>query len=218
MSRKGCCDRLPGERKLKEIFKVSRGTLREALRALEQKGLITLKTGIQGGAIVCSLNGEQVSESLDLLLRYQKVSLKELGEFRELVEPLVAAKAVQKAKKEDIRQLTSIVESIKNHLNASEPKWDKLITEDTKFHLTLAQIAGNRVFESVLSTIYSNINHYFDQFLPRDIKILKGIYKDFCEIVKAIEEGNSNQAGKIILSHVKRFNQMMQKKREKDPG
>jgi len=44
-------DKLPSERQLREIFKVSRGTLREALRAMEQKGLITIKTGVQGGLL-----------------------------------------------------------------------------------------------------------------------------------------------------------------------
>jgi len=208
-------DKLPSERQLREIFKVSRGTLREALRALEQKGLITIKIGVQGGAIVCPVDTRQMSESLDFLLRYQKVSLKELGEFRELVEPLVAAKAVQKAKKDDIRQLTSIVDSIKNNLNAREPKWDELITEDTKFHLSLAQIARNKVFESVLYTIYDNINRYFERFLPRDVRILEGIYQDFGKIVKAAEKRNSNEAKNIIYRHVRRFNIMMEKGEKK---
>ena len=92
-------DRLPSERKLQGIFKVSRGTLREALRALEQKGLITIKTGVQGGAVICPIDTKQMSKSLDLLLRHQKISLRELAEFREAVEGFVAAKAAQKAKK-----------------------------------------------------------------------------------------------------------------------
>jgi GntR family transcriptional repressor for pyruvate dehydrogenase complex len=71
-------ERLPSERQLREVFGVSRGTLREALRALEQKGLVCIKTGVGGGAFICEMDTQQITESLDLLLRYQKISLKEL--------------------------------------------------------------------------------------------------------------------------------------------
>lgn len=66
-------EKLPSERNLREIFKVSRGTLMEALRALEQKKLIEIKTGVNGGAFVRQVDTLQISESLDLLLRYQKI-------------------------------------------------------------------------------------------------------------------------------------------------
>ena len=111
-------DKLLGERKLRENFGISRGTLREALRALEQKRLITIKTGVGGGGFVCDIDTRQMSEGLDLLLQYQKVSLRELAEFRENVEGLVAAKAAQKAKKADINQLNLYLMSIKNLLDA----------------------------------------------------------------------------------------------------
>ena len=75
-------DKLPAERNLKEMFRTSRGTLREALRVLEQKGLITIKTGTNGGAIVKCPTTDQITESLTLLLRYEKVSLRDLAEFR----------------------------------------------------------------------------------------------------------------------------------------
>ena len=45
-------ERLPSEMKLKDMFDTSRGTVREALRVLEQKGLVSVRTGVKGGARV----------------------------------------------------------------------------------------------------------------------------------------------------------------------
>jgi DNA-binding transcriptional regulator YhcF (GntR family) len=84
-------DMLPSERDLKDMFRISRGTLREALRVLEQKGLIEIKLGVGGGSLVKTVDGGQVSESLGLLIRSQKVSLNQLAEFREGLEGTVAA-------------------------------------------------------------------------------------------------------------------------------
>jgi len=69
-------------------------------------------------AIVCPVDTRLMSESLDLLLQHQKISLGELAEFREEVEGLVAAKAAKKARKEDLEQLDVILQSIKDCLDA----------------------------------------------------------------------------------------------------
>ena len=85
----------------------------------------------------------------------------------------------------------------------------RLIKGDSKFHLTLARIAGNRIFESVLYTVYNNINRYFERFLPREIKIFDAIYQDLSNITAAIENKDSKGAQILLIDHVKRFNRMM---------
>lgn len=207
-------ERLPGERHLRETFHVSRGTLREALRTLEQKKLIQIRTGMRGGAIVCPVNTQPVSDSLDLLLRYQKIDLKELAEFREEVEGAVAAQAARRAKKADIKELTSFLESIKNLLHDGQETWKKAIKIDNQFHLCLARIAGNRVFESILTIVYDNIFRYFDRFLPKDKRVTERIYQDLCGIVEAIQEKDPQKTKALIQDHVKRFDRMMEANRK----
>jgi GntR family transcriptional repressor for pyruvate dehydrogenase complex len=204
-------DRLPAERELKEMFGASRGTLREALRILEQKGLITIKTGVTGGAVVNALTTDQVSETLDLLIRYQKVSLKDLAEFREGVEGLVAGLAAERAKSEDITTLEKLLAEAKTHLDHGISHWDEFIQVDNDLHLTLAHIAGNPIYESVLITVYENIRLYFSQFLPQEEQLVTENYQDLCEIVEAVKNGQAAKANLLVQNHVYRFNRLMEK-------
>jgi GntR family transcriptional repressor for pyruvate dehydrogenase complex len=204
-------DKLPPERELTEMFGASRGTLREALRILEQKGLVTIKTGVAGGAVVNALSTDQMSESLDLLIRFQKVSLKDLAEFREGVEGLVAGLAAERARGEDIAQLEGILAKAKTHLEHGTSHWDEFIEADNRIHLTLAHIAGNPIYESVLTIVYQNINLYFGKFLPREEGLMKEDFQDLVEIVAAVKSGQAAKASLLVQNHVYRFNRLMEK-------
>ena len=102
-------DKLPPQRELSEMFQTSRASLREALRVLEDKGLIEISLGISGGAIVKEANIDRISESLAFLIRYRKVSLHQLAEFRIVVEGFVAARACEVAKEDDIKKLKELI-------------------------------------------------------------------------------------------------------------
>jgi len=203
-------DKLPPERELKEVFEASRGTLREALRILEQKGLITIKTGVAGGAVVNALTTDQVSESLDLLIRYQKVSLRDLAEFREGVEGLVAGLAAERAKSDDILRLEELLAEAKTHLEHGISHWVEFIEADNLIHLTLAHIARNPIYESVLKTVYQNINLYFVKFLHKEESLMKENFQDLAEIIGAVKSGESAKANLLVQNHVYRFNQLME--------
>ena len=198
-------DKLPSERQLREIFKISRGTLREALRALEQKGLITIKTGVRGGAIICPVDTKLMSESLDLLLRYQKISMKELTEFREDVEGLIVEKAAKKATKENINELKFYLNSIKDEIQVGLLSWGKIVELDKLFHLTLVRMVNNRMYESVLYSVYDNINSYLERFLPRKLAVLKNNSKELYRITKAIENRDPERARFYFKQHVKPY-------------
>ena len=226
-------DTLPAERELKEMFNISRGTLREALRVLEQKGLIEIKLGVGGGSVVKAVDTAQIIESLGLLIRSQKVSLNHLAEFREDVEGIVAANAASAAyvasasraagasretgtsTVEQIQELKQLLEEARKCVEQGTSCRNEFIEIDKQIHLKLAQIAGNPIYTSILHSIHDNIHRYYDRFLSMEERELQENYKDLCNIVRAAEAGDAGEARKFAQEHVQRFNSYM-KQREQD--
>lgn len=203
-------NQLPPERELKELFNVSRGTLREALRVLEQKGLIEIRTGVSGGSIVKGLGTEQVSESLDLLIRYQKVSLQNLAEFRVGLEGDAAAIAAHRATPDDVARLKALLAKASEHLNKGPEQWDTFLRTDEQIHLAIAETTHNPLYISVLETISRNIHTYFESFLPMEEPILRENHQDIANLISAIEAGNPDEARRVAQEHVRRFNSYME--------
>src|ERR687888_1623776 len=96
-------DQLPSERELAETFKVSRTSVREALRALETRRLIVSRTG--AGNFVAKLPVESLVAPLATLLIEEKGALADIFEMRKLVEPHIASLAASRATKKDIERM-----------------------------------------------------------------------------------------------------------------
>jgi DNA-binding FadR family transcriptional regulator len=213
-------DKLPSERELCEFFQTSRGPLREALRVLEQKGLITVKAGAYGGAFVKAVTTEGMSESLSFLLKFRGVSLAELAEFRAYLEGITAALAAQRARKADVLELKRLLEEAHAHLQGDTRRFDALLRIDSRFHEALAKISRNRLFLSVLETVYLNMYQYQDKFLPREEKIMHLLIKDLSDITAAVESRDAEKARLLMQRHVRKFNRLAengQRKKEKAP-
>lgn len=213
-------DKLPSERELCGLFQTSRGPLREALRVLEQKGLVAIKAGAYGGAFVKAVTTEQMSESLGFLLKFKGVTLAELAEFRAFLEGATAALAARRAKKTDIEHLKALIDEARAHSKRDPRCLDPLLRIDSLFHKALAQAAGNRLFVSVLQTVYENMYQYQDKYLPREEKVIKLLVKDLNAITAAVATGDSEAARGLMQRHVHKFNRLAekgQKQKEKAP-
>ena len=79
-------DRLPAERALAEQFGVSRNTLREALRSLENSGLLRLQKGASGGAFVRESTGDAIITGLRDMFHLGAIRPEHLTEARVLIE------------------------------------------------------------------------------------------------------------------------------------
>ena len=213
---------LPAERELKAMFNISRGTLREALRVLEQKGLIEIRLGVGGGSVVKSIDSEQVRESIGLLIRSQNISLGHLAEFREDVEGIVAAHAAERHTANDIKILRQLLAQAHKCVDQGSSQRNAFINLDKQIHMNMAVITGNPIYISVLHSIHDNIHRYYcDRFLSMENRELCENYQDLCEIIQAVENGQADLARKLARNHVLRFSRYMEMKAEevtKDEG
>jgi DNA-binding FadR family transcriptional regulator len=202
-------DVLPSERELKETFQTSRGTLREALRVLEQKGLIEIRLGMNGGAFVKGSIGEPMAESLGLMIRYRKISLLHLNEFREDVEGIATARAAERADESDIKKLEGLLAEAAKIMENGKERWLDFLEIDKQFHQEVAQISRNPIYIFMHNIIHSNIQAYYDEFLPPNEEILKENYRDLSDILEAIKKRKPDQACALVQNHVRRFYEHM---------
>ena len=202
-------EKLPPERELREMFETSRGSIREALRVLEQKGLIDIKLGPNGGTIVKSASTDCAVETLALLVKRKKVSLNDLAEFREGVEGNVAALAAERAGRADIRKLKELLIEAKEQLDQGISNWEEFIQVDRNLHIALAKIADNPVYKYVLEMVHQNIISYYKSFPLRSEEMMEKNYQDLLDIVREVEKGNAEEARLIIQRHIRKFTRYM---------
>jgi DNA-binding FadR family transcriptional regulator len=200
--------RLPAERELKDMFNTSRGTLREALRVLEQKGLIEIKLGVAGGAIVKRIDTDPIAESLALLIRSGKISLDHLAEFRIKIESSIAELAALRATPEDIQKMETLFKKAKTDFENQE--WDNFLKTDQAMHTYIGIMSRNPVFQFVQKSIHDNIHPYYKDYLPMNHETILENLNDFKKIIRAMKSHDSAAAAAIIKDHVERFNQKMQ--------
>ena len=163
---------LPPEMKLKEMFETGRGTIREALRMLEQKGLIDIRVGAGGGIVVRNMGVEKITEHLNMLMQVKKVNLDHIAGFREGVEGLVAEIAAKKANKQDIVLLRSKLAEIKKLMTCDQSYWHRFIELDIEIHRIIAKIAANPIYEAVTEMIHQNILGSTELFSEKNQTIL----------------------------------------------
>jgi DNA-binding FadR family transcriptional regulator len=203
-------DKLPTQRELGELFQTSRASIREALRVLEQKGLIEVKLGVSGGAVIKTAGTEPITESLKLLLQQEQVSHEHLVQFRESIEGNVAAAAARRAKASDIERLEGILSQAEVCLKESASVPYDFIQTDIRLHIALAEISGNPIFVAVTKMVHETLLGFYDRFTFRRQEVLEENYHDLCALVSAVKSGRYDDARRLALNHVRRFNRHMQ--------
>ena len=136
-------DRLPSERQLAEAMRISRPTLREAVKVLAKAGVLEVHPGATGGIFVAS--GYVPIELLRLQSDVRLAEVAGVLEARRLLEPQVARFAAQNATEADFERMQLTIEAHKQMLRSGEvlEQEDRFLQLDMQFHVRMAEATGN---------------------------------------------------------------------------
>lgn len=188
-------DRLPPERDLAERFKVSRTSVREALRALESVGLIEIRPG--EGTFVRGVSVESLIEPLALVILTQREAVGELFEARRLLEPAIAGLAARRATNEEIHEMERILEEQAREVTAGRTG----LAQDAAFHAAIASSANNRAISRLVHALMDLLSQSREESLQTPGRPTRS-HQDHKKILDAIQRRDEAGARQAMLNHV----------------
>lgn len=141
--------RLPSERELAEGLGVGRGVVREAVKLLAERGLVTISPG--RGTFVSGLDLKFHSEQLGRLFRRGGHSYSDLHEVRQILEVEIAGQAAQKATAADLEKMRRAIAEM--DATVSPFTQVEFIKADRVFHAALAEATHNSVFPLLMDML-----------------------------------------------------------------
>lgn len=194
-------DRLPPERELTKMFGVSRVAVRDALRLLEAAGLIEVKVGAAGGAVVTTPGSTEIAESISNMLLIRSTTPQEVTEARLVLETGVIRLACERADETDVAELDEICDRA-GRLLASEAEYDVALSAE--FHSRVAAATHNQVITALIASLHQPLEDSLRQ--ARDVDPAMGRIgtEEHRELVRAIEARDADKAKDIMRRHLLR--------------
>ncbi|MEV7992359.1 FCD domain-containing protein [Streptomyces sp. NPDC086077] len=186
-------ERLPAERELAERLGISRVTLREVLKVLQDQGLVEARRGRYGGTFVLP-RGDAGGED-ELRRRVAGVDIEDVLRFREVLEVgaagLCAAHGLTDRRAERLRQALTATHE------APLADYRRL---DTLLHLTLAELSGSPTLTAQYAAVRATVNDLLD-CIPLLVRNLEHSQRQHAAVVEAVLDGDADGAREIMREH-----------------
>lgn len=206
--------RLPPERELSEAFGVSRTVVREAVKALEARGVLESVAG--GGVSVRLADSDMVSRSLQTYMQLSKrVDFEiRLNEVRRVLEVEMVALAAARRTPEEVAKLHEICQKMRAGVHTAK----QMAELDFRLHITLAEATQNDLFKVLLAPV---INQLRDQIIltwedfPRPVN---EVFDQHESIVSAVENGDAEAARQAMMRHLNYSRNVLEEIRNQTEG
>ena len=194
-------EKLPSERELGLEFQVSRGVIREAIRALELRGFVCIRQGPAGGAFVTDLTFNQVGNAFLDLFKTNKLSMKDIAQVRLHVEPEVARLAALNFNPSHMDVLLKVEQDEHVDYASDADRIDRL----TRMHKALARMCGNPFFEVIVRSMLM-LTAEVALTVASDHDLLHGP-GEHQAVIHAVISGNGDGAAREMAQHLQQFSQ-----------
>jgi GntR family transcriptional regulator, transcriptional repressor for pyruvate dehydrogenase complex len=192
-------DQLPAERELAQQFGVSRTAVREAIKALREKGLVEAYSG--RGTFVTNGTSQAIRQSLDLVMRIgQADGSAALEEVREILEPEIAGLAAKRVEEQHLATMRDAVAVMDQTLRDPE----EYIEADLDFHLSLAEAAANPLILSLIDSIVGLLREQRMRIFQVDGGPERGQFHHK-RILAAVAARDSEQARQAMRDHLEQI-------------
>jgi len=199
-------DRLIREKDLIELFHASRGSVREALKALQHQGLIRIKPGVNGGAEVASMSHERTSRFLRNYFYFHDLTWAQIYDLRRQIEPRLARDVTGLLDDDDLAALEASIRECEAHRGA-DGDLRALRQAEIDFHAVLAARCPNPLTRFIC--------HFLND-LMRELTVTKNIVDPGGErfsddniaahkaLIAALSAGDADAAEACMTEHIER--------------
>jgi GntR family transcriptional repressor for pyruvate dehydrogenase complex len=193
-------DRLPSERDLGERMGVSRVTIREAMRVLEAGGLIEIRVGARGGAIVTSPTSTKLGSGLADLISLSPLTAAEVTEARRVFELGIIPMVVERATEADIAELREMVAEHQAALKAGTYG----MPMSAAFHVRVAACTHNAAIEMLVQSFHGPL-----LMSLREAQVVAPLMghkgtREHRDFVEAVARRDVEAAEEIMRVHIER--------------
>lgn len=192
-------DRLATEVDMCADYGTGRSTIREALRVLENQGVVTIKTGPGGGPSVAPFDNGFLAANIALHLQLSRATFRDIMNARLVIEPAIAGAAAEYGDPATLEALDEVIAESKD-----DPDQEALVAGAAKFHDIVAAGSGNPFFEYLMRALH-RITEPFALRLPYEGVRRERLVNHHVEIAEAIASGDRDVAAGMMRRDLLEF-------------
>jgi GntR family transcriptional repressor for pyruvate dehydrogenase complex len=198
--------KLPTEEQLAAQLKVSKVSVREALRNLETEGLIEKRRGIHGGSFVAHPGSEKMGEWVVNYFRVGMITPEELVDFRQTLEPALVALAVERRTEKDLKAIEAMIDDIEQGIRRGKMSTHKAV----EFHRLIGEACHNRLISMVMEALVK----VFEEILAKVPRTLEDAEYDLehCKkIYETLVQRKKGKAQDLMVDHFKILSRIIER-------